>query len=73
MGLIDYFSILKDLIILFLLFVCMNYVPNQDGKVLEETIAGFNSDAAKTTLRRLCYFKMILPLLPIPLSLRQIQ
>ena len=70
MGSIDYFGIL------FFLFVCMNYVPNQNGKVLEETLAGFDSDALKTTLRRLRYFKMTLPLLqvlqkslPIPLSL----
>ena len=64
------------LIILFLLFACMNYVPNQNGKVLAETLAGFNSDAVKTTFIRLCYSKMTLPLLqvfqksfPIPLSL----
>ena len=76
MGLLDYFRILKALIILGLLFVCMNYVPNQNGKVLEETLAGFNSDHVKTTLRHLCCFKMTLPLLqvlqksrPIPLSL----
>ena len=74
--LIDYFSIFKALIILFLLFACMNYVPNQNGKVLAETLAGFNSDAVKTTFMRLCYSKMTLPLLqvfqksfPIPLSL----
>ena len=36
---LDYFRILKALIILFLLFVCMNCVPNQNGKVLEETLA----------------------------------
>ena len=35
MGLIDYFRILKALIILFLLFVFLNNVPNQNGKVLE--------------------------------------
>ena len=29
----------------------MNYVPNQNEKVLEEALAGFNSDSAKTTLR----------------------
>ena len=46
------------LIILFLLFVCINYVPNQNRKVLEETLASFSSDAVKTTLRRLRYFKM---------------
>ena len=27
-GLIDYFKILKALIILFLLYICINYVPN---------------------------------------------
>ena len=27
-GLVDYFKILKALIILFLLYICMNYVPN---------------------------------------------
>ena len=48
----------------------------QNGKVLEETLAGFNSDAVKTPLRRLSYFKMTLPLLqvlqkflPIPVTL----
>ena len=52
MGLFDYFRILKALIILFLLFVCMNYVLNQNGKVLEETLAGFNSGDVKITWRR---------------------
>ena len=59
----------------------MSYVPNQNGKVLEETLAGSNSDAVKITLRqRLRYFKMTFPLLqvlqkslPIPLSLCHIQ
>ena len=37
----------------------------QNGKVLEETLAGFNSDAVKTPLRRLSYFKMTLPLLQV--------
>ena len=77
MGLIDYFRILKALIILFLLFLCVNYVPNQNVKVLEEMLAGSSSDAVKTILRRcLRYFKMTLLLfqflqksLPIPLSL----
>ena len=32
---------------LFLLLVCINYVPNQDEKVLKETLAGFNLDAVK--------------------------
>ena len=34
----------------------MNYVPKQNGNVLEETLAGFNSDDVKTTLRRLRCF-----------------
>ena len=75
-GLLDCFTILKARIILFLLFVCINYVPNKNGKVLEETLPGFNSDDVKTTLRRLRFFKMTLPLLqvlqiscPITLSL----
>ena len=76
MGLLDYFRISKALAILFLLFFCMNYVPNQNGKVLEEMLASFNLDHVKTTLRRLRCFKITLPLLqvlqkyrPIPLSL----
>ena len=76
MGLFDYFRISKALKILFLLFVCMNYILNQNGKVLEETLAGFNSDDVKTTLKRLRCFKMTVLLLqvlqkshPIPLSL----
>ena len=58
----------------------MNCVQNQNGKVLEETLAGSNSDPLKTTLRRLRYFKMTLPLfqvlqksLPIPLQLCHVQ
>ena len=35
----------------------MNYVSNQNGKVLKEMLA----DSAKTILRCLCYFKMNLP------------
>ena len=31
-GLLGYFRILNGLIILFLLFICMNYVLNQDGE-----------------------------------------
>ena len=31
----------------------MNYVPNKSRKVLEETLAGFNSDDVKITLRLL--------------------
>ena len=44
MGLIDYFRILKTIIILFLLYICMNNVPNQNVKVQEETLAKSNSD-----------------------------
>ena len=35
----------------------MNYGPNQNRKVLKETLAGSNSDAVKTTLRRLSISK----------------
>ena len=76
MGLIDSFRILIALMILYLLFVRMNYVRSQNGKTLEETLAGFNSDDVKTTLKRLLYFKMIIPFfqilqksLPVPLLL----
>ena len=41
----------------------MSYVPNQNGTVLEETLAGSRLDAVKTTLRHLRYFKMTLPVL----------
>ena len=68
----DYFRILKALIF----FFSMSNVPIQNKKVLEETLAGFNSDVGKTTLNGLEYFEMTLPLLkvpekpvPIPLSL----
>ena len=61
MELLDYFRILKALIILFLLFVCMIYVPNQNGK----TLAGFNLDDLKTTLRHLRFLKMTVPLLQV--------
>ena len=76
MGLIDSFRILIALMILYLLFVCLNYVRSQNGKTLEETLAGFNSDDVKTTLKRLLYFEMIIPFfqilqksLPVPLLL----
>ena len=55
--LIDYFISLKTLIILFLLHICVNYVPNQNGKVQEEILAGSNSDVVKTTLRLYVIFK----------------
>ena len=61
-------------IILFLFFF-INNVPNQNGKVLEKMLAGFNSDAVTATLTGLRNFKMTLPLLqvlktplPIPFS-----
>ena len=38
----------------------MNCVPNYNGKVLEDMLAGSNLDAVKTTLRRLSYFKTTL-------------
>ena len=52
----------------------MKNVPNQNGKVLEETLAGFNSSVVKTTIIGLQYFKMTLLLLqilekPLPFSL----
>ena len=69
MGLIGFFRILEAIINFFVtylfiyLFFCMNYAPNQNEKVLEEALAGSNSDAVKTTLRRLRYFKITFPLL----------
>ena len=58
----------------------MNNVLNQNRKVLEEILAGFNSDVVKTRLRGLCNFKMALPILQvleeplaIPLSLCHMQ
>ena len=69
MRLIGSFRIFKALIA-FLLLVCGSYVPNQNGKDLEETLAGFNSDLVKTTLRqRLSYFKMAVPFLQVFQSL----
>ena len=52
----------------------MKNVPNQNGKVLEETLAGSNSSVVKTTIIGLQYFKMTLLLLqilekPLPFSL----
>ena len=77
-GLIDYFRILKALMILFLLYIYRNYVPNQNEKVQEETLADSNSEAVKTETLR-C-FKWNLPLfqvfqksLPTPLSLCHIE
>ena len=73
-GLIDYFRILKALIISLLLFVYIDYVPNQNRKVLDETLAGFSSDDVETVLGGLHCFKKTLLLLqalqkliPIPL------
>ena len=50
MRLIDYFRILKPLIILFLLYIHANNVPNQNVKVQEKALADSNPDAVKTTL-----------------------
>ena len=54
----------------------MYNVSNQNGKVLEETLAGSNSDTVKTTMRGGLYFKTNFPLFqvlqkpfPIPLPL----
>ena len=52
MGLVDYIRILKALIIFSLLYICMNYVPNQNEQVQKETLADSNSDAVKKILRR---------------------
>ena len=49
--LIDYFIILRTIIILFLLYICITNVPNKNVKVQEETLADSNSDAVKTILR----------------------
>ena len=38
----------------------MNHVPNQNGKVLEETLASFNSDDV-TTFRHICFFQSDCP------------
>ena len=46
----------------------MNYIPNQNVKVLEETLSGLNSDNVKATLRRLHCFKMTLLLLQVLLK-----
>ena len=43
----------------------MNYVPNQNEKVLSKTLADFNSDGVKITLRHPLHFKMTLPLLQV--------
>ena len=65
MELLNYFRILKALIILFLLFFYMNLVPNQNGKVLKETLVGINSGHMKTTLSRVLCFKMTFPLFQV--------
>ena len=44
----------------------MSYGPNQNGKVLEESLSSSNLYAEKTTLRHLRYFKITtLPLLQV--------
>ena len=39
----------------------MNIVPDQNGKVLEETLAGFNTDTVKITLIGPRNFRMTHP------------
>ena len=53
MGLIDYFGILKALIILFLLHICLYEFMFQIkmGNSRKKRLADLNSDAVKTTLR----------------------
>ena len=53
---------IKAFIILFYNFF-LNAILNENGKVVEETLAVSNSVAVKTTLRGLRYFKITLPLL----------
>lgn len=65
MEVIDCFRILKAIIILFLLFFFMNNAPNENGKALEETLAGFNSYSVEKKLRGLRNFKMTLPLFQV--------
>ena len=50
----------------------MNNVSNQNGKVLEEKLAGSNSDVMKISLRSQRYIKIILPAFQVlekPLSI----
>ena len=50
----------------------MNNVSNQNGKILEEKLAGSNSDVMKISLRGQRYFKIILPVFLVlekPLSI----
>ena len=42
---------------LFLLFVCMNYVPNQNGKVLEKTLAGSKFKGCKDHIKTSTLFR----------------
>ena len=77
LGLVEYFRISKALVIL--LYILYELWSKSKWEVQEETLADFNSDVVKTTLR-LRYFKMTLPLfqvlqksLPIPQSLCDIQ
>ena len=65
MELIDYFRILKALIILFSLFFLWIIFQIKIPNVLEETLSGFNPGAVKTILISLGYFKMALPLLQV--------
>ena len=53
------------MVILFLVFICMNYIPNQNQKVVEETLAGFNSDDGKKIWMQLRCFKITITLFQI--------
>ena len=66
MVLIDFFKILKVIVILRFYYFFMDYIPTQNGTVLEETLAGSSSDTVETVLRRLHNFKMTLSLLQAP-------
>ena len=54
------FERFNDLIFIILLY---ELCSKSTREILEETLARSNSDALKTTLRRLSYFKITLPLL----------
>ena len=43
----------------------MNFVPNQNRKVLEETLTGLNSDAMNNILRGLWNYRMMILLLQV--------
>ena len=76
----DYFGILKALIILFSLHICLYEFMFQNGKFQEETPGRFKFRCCENNIETFHYFKMTLPLfqvvqksLPIPLLLCHIQ